>query len=566
MSSTLLLPAMTLFLTLAAPAQDAPGGTVEAQDSAAAETALEQDNPAEVEPTPAIPSTHAEAVARAAKLAKELERQPPPVVQGFLDAYIATIDEDLVELELLEASAAGNPDRMGETELRADVQTLISTADDLVKALSNAGQDVEEARNRLRNARETAAKVSTTEAGSLTRSRAIELNKEVLKARLRPMTLDLVHVELDVWLALLEATCAEISGKEIAGLQSTDAGQARFNEQAVLLRGQRGRLIERVNIVIAALDKKGGDSAPSKAYVSSVVAVPPITGVSAAITSLTAWVGSPDGGVAIGLELLRALVTVLVAFIISRIAGQITRRAMNRFRGSSALLRQFIVSCVEKGLILIGALMALSAMGVNMAPMVAAIGAAGLVLGLALQGTLGNLASGLMIMVFQPFDVDDIVDTAGAFGRVMGMTLMTTTIRTMDNRTIHVPNGMVWGDVITNVTANHTRRIDMVFGIGYGCDFARAREVLLEILNSHDKVLDDPEPNVRVHELADSSVNLITRPWVKTDDYWDVLWDVTENVKRRFDEEGIQIPFPQRDVHFYNESVSTPSSGKVEPT
>ncbi|MDG1985662.1 MAG: mechanosensitive ion channel family protein [Planctomycetota bacterium] len=559
MSSTLLLPAMTLFLTLAAPAQDAPGGTVEAQDSAAAETALEQDNPAEVEPTPAIPSTHAEAVARAAKLAKELERQPPPVVQGFLDAYIATIDEDLVELELLEASAAGNPDRMGETELRADVQTLISTADDLVKALSNAGQDVEEARNRLRNARETAAKVSTTEAGSLTRSRAIELNKEVLKARLRPMTLDLVHVELDVWLALLEATCAEISGKEIAGLQSTDAGQARFNEQAVLLRGQRGRLIERVNIVIAALDKKGGDSAPSKAYVSSVVAVPPITGVSAAITSLTAWVGSPDGGVAIGLELLRALVTVLVAFIISRIAGQITRRAMNRFRGSSALLRQFIVSCVEKGLILIGALMALSAMGVNMAPMVAAIGAAGLVLGLALQGTLGNLASGLMIMVFQPFDVDDIVDTAGAYGRVMGMTLMTTTIRSMDNRTIHVPNSMVWGDVITNVTANHTRRIDMVFGIGYGCDFARAREVLLEILNSHDKVLDDPEPNVRVHELADSSVNLITRPWVKTDDYWDVLWDVTENVKRRFDEEGIQIPFPQRDVHFYNESVSTPS-------
>lgn len=565
-SRTLLLPAMALFLTLAAPAQDAPGGTVKAQGSAAADTALERDDPAEVEPTPAIPSTHAEAVARAAKLAKELEQQPPPVVQGFLDAYIATIDEDLVELELIEASATGSPERMGETELRADVQTLISAADDLVKALSNAGQDVEEARTRLRNARETAAKISTTEAGSLTRSRAIELDKEVLKARLRPMTLDLVHVELDVWLALLEATCAEISGKEIAGLQSTDAGQARFNEQAVLLRGQRGRLIERVNIVIAALDKKGGDSAPSKAYVSSVVAVPPITGVSAAITSLTAWVGSPDGGVAIGLELLRALVTVLVAFIISRIAGQITRRAMNRFRGSSALLRQFIVSCVEKGLILIGSLMALSAMGVNMAPMVAAIGAAGLVLGLALQGTLGNLASGLMIMVFQPFDVDDIVDTAGAYGRVMGMTLMTTTIRSSDNRTIHVPNSMVWGDVITNVTANHTRRIDMVFGIGYGCDFARAREVLLEILNSHDKVLDDPEPNVRVHELADSSVNLITRPWVKTDDYWDVHWDVTENVKRRFDEEGIQIPFPQRDVHFYNEQFSTPSLGSVKPT
>ena len=160
-----------------------------------------------------------------------------------------------------------------------------------------------------------------------------------------------------------------------------------------------------------------------------------------------------------------------------------------------------------------------------------------------------------MIMVFRPFDVDDIVDTAGAYGRVMGMTLMTTTIRTMDNRTIHVPNSMVWGDVITNVTANDVRRVDMVFGIGYGSDFARAQAVLLEILTSHDKVLEDPEPNVRVHELADSSVNLITRPWVKTTDYWDVFWDVTEAVKRRFDDEGIQIPFPQRDVHFYSEEL-----------
>jgi len=550
---------LALCLALPAIAQEDAAESTNPGAPAPAQAQDGQGDEASVTSPPSPPATSADALKRAGKLSEELEAQPTPVVQGFLDAYLAMIDGELAELARIEAAPTESPDRERETEVRADIETLISAADGLVKTLSKAGADMEPARARLVTARDATTKIATTEAGSLTRSSAIELDKEVLKARIRPMTLAFVQEELRVWLALLEATCAEISAKEIAGLQSTDDGQARFSEQAVLLRGQRGRLIERVNIVIAALEKKGGDGAAARAYVSSVVATPPITGVNAAITSFTAWLSSPDGGIAIGLELLQALATLLVAFLISRIAGMVAERAMRRVRSSSALLRQFVVSSVEKGLVLIGFLMALSALGVNMAPMLAAIGAAGLVLGLALQGTLGNLASGLMIMVFRPFDVDDIVDTAGAYGRVMGMTLMTTTIRTMDNRTVHVPNSMVWGDVITNVTANEMRRVDMVFGISYGSDFARAREVLLEILTSHDKVLEDPEPNVRVHELADSSVNLITRPWVKTTDYWDVFWDVTETVKRRFDHEGIQIPFPQRDVHFYNEGAPAPS-------
>ena len=557
---------LALCLALPAIAQEDAAESTNPGAPAPAQAQDGQGDEASVTSPPSPPATSADALKRAGKLSEELEAQPTPVVQGFLDAYLAMIDGELAELARIEAAPTESPDRERETEVRADIETLISAADGLVKTLSKAGADMEPARARLVTARDATTKIATTEAGSLTRSSAIELDKEVLKARIRPMTLAFVQEELRVWLALLEATCAEISAKEIAGLQSTDDGQARFSEQAVLLRGQRGRLIERVNIVIAALEKKGGDGATAKAYVSSVVATPPITGVNAAITSFTAWLGSPDGGIAIGLELLQALATLLVAFLISRIAGMVAERAMRRVRSSSALLRQFVVSSVEKGLVLIGFLMALSALGVNMAPMLAAIGAAGLVLGLALQGTLGNLASGLMIMVFRPFDVDDIVDTAGAYGRVMGMTLMTTTIRTMDNRTVHVPNSMVWGDVITNVTANEMRRVDMVFGISYGSDFARAREVLLEILTSHDKVLEDPEPNVRVHELADSSVNLITRPWVKTTDYWDVFWDVTETVKRRFDDEGIQIPFPQRDVHFYNEGAPAPSPAGPEVT
>jgi small conductance mechanosensitive channel len=184
-----------------------------------------------------------------------------------------------------------------------------------------------------------------------------------------------------------------------------------------------------------------------------------------------------------------------------------------------------------------------------MTPLVAAIGAAGLVIGLALQGTLGNLASGLMIMVYRPFDVGDLVTTAGVTGKVEGMTLMTTSVKTADNQRIHVPNNKIWGDVITNVTANDTRRVDLTFGIGYDDDITKAKSILKRVVEKHEKVLADPAPVIRVHTLGDSSVNLIVRPWAKTTDYWDVYWDVIEEVKRTFDAEGVSIPFPQRDVH-----------------
>ena len=188
-----------------------------------------------------------------------------------------------------------------------------------------------------------------------------------------------------------------------------------------------------------------------------------------------------------------------------------------------------------------------------MGPMLAAIGAMGLVIGLALQGTLSNFASGLLMMIYRPFDVGDVVKAAGTLGKVEGMTLVTTTIKTLDNQRLSIPNNMIWGDVIINVTAEETRRVDMVFGIGYGDDVRKAKEVLMGILQAHASVLEDPEPIVQVSELADSSVNFVVRPWVKTEDYWTVLWDVTQTVKERFDAEGISIPFPQRDIHIHHD-------------
>jgi small conductance mechanosensitive channel len=186
-----------------------------------------------------------------------------------------------------------------------------------------------------------------------------------------------------------------------------------------------------------------------------------------------------------------------------------------------------------------------------MGPVLAGLGIAGFIIGFALQETLANFAAGAMILIYRPFDVGDMIEAAGVTGKVSAMSMVSTTILTIDNQTLIIPNGKIWGDVIKNVTAQGDRRVDMVFGISYSDDIPHAEEVLMAILKEHEKVLKDPEPMVKLHTLGESSVDFIVRPWVKTTDYWDVYWDVTREVKMRFDSEGIAIPFPQRDVHFY---------------
>jgi len=204
----------------------------------------------------------------------------------------------------------------------------------------------------------------------------------------------------------------------------------------------------------------------------------------------------------------------------------------------------------------VGFVLALSFLEVDIGPFLAAMGAAGFIIGFALQGTLSNFASGVMILLYQPFDLGDVVTVAGVTGSVESMTLVSTTVKTFDNQVLIVPNSKIWGEVITNITGSETRRVDLVFGIGYGDDIGKAEGVLKEILSKHELVLAEPEPLVNLAELADSSVNFNVRPWVKTSDYWTVFWDVTRQVKERFDAEGISIPFPQRDVHVHQITAS----------
>ncbi|WP_297481826.1 mechanosensitive ion channel family protein [uncultured Photobacterium sp.] len=229
----------------------------------------------------------------------------------------------------------------------------------------------------------------------------------------------------------------------------------------------------------------------------------------------------------------------------------VTRAVSTKNLKMSMLMKEFFISMSGKIVFAIGILIALSQVGLNLAPILTGFGVAGIIVGFALQDTLSNFASGMMLLIYRPFDVGDLVEAGSITGKVSHMSLVNTTIKTFSNEIIIVPNSKIWGDIIKNVTHEKVRRIDMIFGIGYSDDIEKTERVLQEIVESHPSVLRSPEPTIKLHTLNSSSVDFIVRPWVKTDDYWDVYWDITREVKIRFDREGISIPFPQQDVHLH---------------
>ncbi|ASI91033.1 mechanosensitive ion channel family protein [Vibrio mediterranei] len=254
-------------------------------------------------------------------------------------------------------------------------------------------------------------------------------------------------------------------------------------------------------------------------------------------------------------QLFQVFIFILILFVtravVKLVRKIVTKAVHNKNLKLSHLMQNFFVSMSGNIVWIIGIMVGLSQIGLNLAPILTGFGIAGVIIGFALQDTLSNFAAGMMLLIYRPFDVGDFVFAGGVDGKVSHMSLVNTTIRTFDNQIIIVPNSKIWGDVIKNVTHERTRRVDMVFGIGYGDDLLKAESVLQEIIEAHPAVLKSPEPNIRVHTLNTSSVDFIVRPWVKTDDYWDVYWDVTKEVKLRFDKEGISIPFPQQDVHLH---------------
>lgn len=219
--------------------------------------------------------------------------------------------------------------------------------------------------------------------------------------------------------------------------------------------------------------------------------------------------------------------------------------------GMDQMLAAFLSNIAHILLIAFVVIAALGRLGIQTTSLVAVIGAAGLAVGLSLQNSLANFASGVLIIAFRPFKVGDYVDAGGISGVVEEIMIFATRMRTGDNKAIIVPNSKITGSTITNYNAKDTRRVDMLFGISYSDDIIKAKQVLREIIEQDQRILPDPVPVIAVAELANSSVNILVRPWVNSADYWNVFWDVTESVKLRFDKEGICIPFPQQDVHLH---------------
>ncbi len=278
--------------------------------------------------------------------------------------------------------------------------------------------------------------------------------------------------------------------------------------------------------------------------------------LTAAFTGID-WQGIIDYLSINAIDLAGNIVVALIIFYAGRwltgVAVGALRKLMQR-QEIDKTLETFVCNLVRMALLVVVIIAAISALGIQTASFIAIFGAAGLAVGLALQGSLSNFAAGVLIVLFRPYKVGDFVEAAGIAGVVEQVQILTTIMRTGDNKQIIVPNSQIMDSIITNYSANDTRRVDMVIGVSYDDDLDKVRDTLQELVAADDRILDEPACTIAVSELADSSVNFVVRPWVNTADYWGVMFDLTEAVKKRFDKDGISFPFPQQDVHLYNAS------------
>jgi small conductance mechanosensitive channel len=256
-----------------------------------------------------------------------------------------------------------------------------------------------------------------------------------------------------------------------------------------------------------------------------------------------------------GLKVVGAIVVLIVGLMVAKMIRNGVRKALKRSALDDTLI-PFLSGLVYYLALAFVLIAVLNLFGVQTASLIAVLGAAGLAVGLALQGTLGNFAAGVMLLIFRPFKVGDFIDTAGVAGSVEAIGVFATTLNTPDNVKIIIPNSAVSGATIKNFAANDTRRIDMVVGIGYNDDIGTAVEVINRVLNSDERMLKDPAPTVAVSEMADSSVNLVVRPWCKKEDYWGLRFDYTRRLKEELEAAGCNIPYPQTDVHLFQQTSS----------
>ena len=458
------------------------------------------------------------------------------------------LKDALKDIEAAKQALAAKPDDKDASEKLAGAKQVYQEVLDEAKAqLEKSSQDqaVEQAAEEVIKEAEETEKAEQAKEAEKTKE-AGEAGKKIEKLEEEVAKAQAEEPEQDKEVAAIK--------KKIADFGAQEAEERSYLlKKLTKLRAEQVALTDRTNAVINAYEKKGGAVEEIEEYRQYIAAVSGIkvdvSDVDAVWTTLTGWLMSEEGGLRWAKNITLFIVTVLVFAVISNMVGKALQKLLTSTRQASRLLSDFMVITVRRLILAIGLIVGLAAMEVNIGPLLAVIGAAGFVIAFALQNSLGNFASGILILVFRPFDVGDTIQVSGILGTVQSMNLLSIQIRTPDNKLVIIANNQVWGDAITNVTGSKTRRVDLVFGIAYEDDIEHAQRVMGDVVSHHEKVLESPETVIRVHELGDSSVNFVCRPWVKTEDYWEVYWDLTEQIKQRFDKEGISIPFPQRDVH-----------------
>ncbi|MDG5466726.1 mechanosensitive ion channel [Deltaproteobacteria bacterium IMCC39524] len=250
-----------------------------------------------------------------------------------------------------------------------------------------------------------------------------------------------------------------------------------------------------------------------------------------------------------------AIIILAIGFWGAKMIARLVKGLMER-RDTDQALTGFVGNLINALVVTFAVIAALNKLGIQTTSLVAVVGAAGLAIGLALKDSLGNFAAGVMILIFKQFKAGDFIEAAGVLGVVETLNVFSTQLKTGDNKTVYVPNGKLIGDNIINYSTKSTRRIDMVVGVSYDADLSHVKKVLEDILAKESRILEEPAPTIGVLALADNSVNFAFRPWVNAADYWGVHFDLHAAVKTRFDEEGIGIPYPQRDVHLYQQEAS----------
>ena len=460
------------------------------------------------------------------------------------------------------AKASGDEDAAAEAaEALEEARELIDAVESAADESVDAARKTEEMRRALSDAADPADD-KTTDAAQQAKAAVAEIEETIgdTADQASPRVSQGQQVEAEAAADQAAALAAAKAATEAAE-EAKQAEKVELLEKVTTLREERTRLLDNLRAVIDELERKTDtDDADTLAavkdfrrYISTVSGIHvDVTDTTSAWVSLKGWATSQEGGMRWLINLGSFLGILVAAWFASRLLSGLAGKAFSRV-DLPMLLEDFLIKSVRWVVMIVGGIWALSALEISVGPLLALVGAAGFILAFAMQDSLSNFASGMMILFFRPFDTGDVVDAGGVSGTVNSMNLVATTIKTFDNKLMVVPNSKIWSDVITNATGVNQRRVDMEFGIGYDDDIDLAQQILEEIVTQHPKVMEDPAPLIRMHVLGDSSVNFICRPWATPADYWEVYWDVTKAVKKRFDEAGIGIPFPQRDVHLYIE-------------